>query len=282
MDLKYEITCVVRSGRPASVRAASAAIGRRGIAGRNLSGPCCAGQIAFGQRSCGRSGQGCAGRPQKRKPPTQPRAKRPPRIGGQPTSRPGWIPWPKSVTEVVIGKERQPCSSTGPGPALSCAARRGPARTIRTKPAAAATPARKRASKRRAMNRRLRIKRNRAGYVLVMFAMMFLGLLGLAALVIDMGFVRLARRRCKPQPIPPRWKDYAGRAHNTWALPPAWSRIRTCGRSGASGHGSLSPQQSDQVRRWAASQVVADGPLAGERRRSPACSPSITIGRGGR
>src|SRR5208337_4438462 len=35
----------------------------------------------------------------------------------------------------------------------------------------------------------------RAGYVLVFFAFMFFGLMGLAALVIDMGFARLAQRQ---------------------------------------------------------------------------------------
>ena len=36
---------------------------------------------------------------------------------------------------------------------------------------------------------------NRAGYALVLFIMMFFGLMGLAALVIDLGFVRLAQRQ---------------------------------------------------------------------------------------
>jgi hypothetical protein len=36
---------------------------------------------------------------------------------------------------------------------------------------------------------------NRAGYALVLFVMMFFGLMGLAALVIDMGFARLAQRQ---------------------------------------------------------------------------------------
>ena len=36
---------------------------------------------------------------------------------------------------------------------------------------------------------------NAAGYVLVLFVMMFFGLMGLAALVIDMGFARLAQRQ---------------------------------------------------------------------------------------
>ena len=36
---------------------------------------------------------------------------------------------------------------------------------------------------------------DRAGYALVLFVMMFFGLMGLAALVIDIGFVRLAQRQ---------------------------------------------------------------------------------------
>ena len=38
-------------------------------------------------------------------------------------------------------------------------------------------------------------QRNARGYVLVLFVMMFFGLMGLAALVIDMGFARLAQRQ---------------------------------------------------------------------------------------
>ena len=36
---------------------------------------------------------------------------------------------------------------------------------------------------------------NRAGYALMLFVMIFVGLMGLAALVIDMGFTRLAQRQ---------------------------------------------------------------------------------------
>ena len=42
---------------------------------------------------------------------------------------------------------------------------------------------------------RQRRRPDRAGYSLVLFVMMFFGLMGLAALVIDMGFVRLAQRQ---------------------------------------------------------------------------------------
>jgi hypothetical protein len=45
------------------------------------------------------------------------------------------------------------------------------------------------------MNPRCRKPSNRAGYALVLFVMIFFGLMGLAALVIDMGFARLAQRQ---------------------------------------------------------------------------------------
>ena len=45
------------------------------------------------------------------------------------------------------------------------------------------------------MKPRRRRRADRAGYALVLFIMMFFGLMGLAALVIDMGFARLAQRQ---------------------------------------------------------------------------------------
>ena len=42
---------------------------------------------------------------------------------------------------------------------------------------------------------RQRRRPDRAGYALVLFVMMFFGLMGLAALVIDLGFARLAQRQ---------------------------------------------------------------------------------------
>ena len=53
----------------------------------------------------------------------------------------------------------------------------------------------KRASNRRDMKRHRRQTADRAGYALVLFVMIFFGLMGLAALVIDMGFARLAQRQ---------------------------------------------------------------------------------------
>ena len=113
------------------------------------------------------------------------------------------------------------------------------------------------------MNRRLRIKRNRAGYVLVLFAMMFLGLLGLAALVIDMGFARLAQRQMQTAVDSAALEGLRWQGDATWEdLPPAWlADPNFQSQVGPPGTGPLSPQQIDKVRRWAASQVVADGPV---------------------
>ena len=49
----------------------------------------------------------------------------------------------------------------------------------------------------------------RRGYVLVLFVMMFVGLMGLAALVIDMGLRGSPNARCNPPWIPRRWKGCA-------------------------------------------------------------------------
>ena len=46
--------------------------------------------------------------------------------------------------------------------------------------------------------------------------------MGLAALVIDMGFARLAQRRCKRPQTPRRWKGCAGETCAMGDLPPAW------------------------------------------------------------
>ena len=102
-----------------------------------------------------------------------------------------------------------------------------------------------------------------AGYVLIMFAMLSVCLLGLAALVIDMGFVRLARQQMQTAADAAaleglRWQG----VQNTSQLPRAWSSDPNyVAEVGLSGSMSLTAAQSDQVRRWAASQVVADGPF---------------------
>jgi len=111
-------------------------------------------------------------------------------------------------------------------------------------------------------NRR-RSARRRAGYVLVIFVLMFFGLMGLAALVIDMGFARLAQRQMQTAADSAaleglRWQSVQQAAD----LPPAWlADPNFQNEVGPLGTGPLSTSQSDRIRRWAASQVVADGPV---------------------
>ena len=59
MDMKYQITCVVRSGRPAPAVSPEAHPAAGGAAGRNVSGPGRFRQGNSGQRWRGRPGQGC-------------------------------------------------------------------------------------------------------------------------------------------------------------------------------------------------------------------------------
>ena len=88
MDLKYEITCVARSGRPASAPAPAA----RQPAGGASQGGMSQVLAALGKALLGKDVRPprtrLAGRPEERKPSTQRRAKRPPRTGWQWTSRP--------------------------------------------------------------------------------------------------------------------------------------------------------------------------------------------------
>ena len=75
---------------------------------------------------------------------------------------------------------------------------------------------------------------DRAGYALVLFVMIFFGLMGLAALLIDLGFARLAQRQMQTAADSAaleglRWRDYVDPAG----------------------------QPSDQYRRQQASNVVA-------------------------
>ena len=55
---------------------------------------------------------------------------------------------------------------------------------------------------------------DRAGYALVLFVLIFFGLMGLAALVIDMGFARLAQRQMQTAADSAaleglRWRDFS-------------------------------------------------------------------------
>ena len=95
--------------------------------------------------------------------------------------------------EVMIGAQRQFVLFTGPGnsPVVamqddgSAKAGSGARRLVLSK----------RASNRGVMKPRRGKRTDRAGYALVLFLMMVFGLMGLAALVIDLGFARLAQRQ---------------------------------------------------------------------------------------
>ncbi|MGO9111850.1 MAG: pilus assembly protein TadG-related protein [Thermoguttaceae bacterium] len=113
------------------------------------------------------------------------------------------------------------------------------------------------------LTKRQRSRHRRAGYVLVLFVMLFLGLLGLAALVIDMGFARLTQCQMQTAVDSAALEGLRRQNVQTWQdLPTAWlADPNFQSQVGPPGTGSLSPQQIDKVRRWAASQVIADGPV---------------------
>ena len=113
--------------------------------------------------------------------------------------------------EVMIGSQRQFVLFTGPGnsPVVASqddgSAKAGPG---------ARAGAWKRASNRRVMKLHRGKPADRAGYALVLFVMIFFGLMGLAALVIDMGFARLAQRQMQTAVDSAaleglRWRDVA-------------------------------------------------------------------------
>ncbi len=101
-------------------------------------------------------------------------------------------------------------------------------------------------------------RRDRAGYALVLFVMMFFGLMALAALVIDMGFVRLAQRQMQTAVDSAaleglRWRDAIPNSMNSdpefLALQPDFNPT------------APTPDDMDCARRLMASRVVADGPV---------------------
>ena len=82
---------------------------------------------------------------------------------------------------------------------------------------------------------------DRAGYALVLFVMIFFGLMGLAALVIDLGFARLAQRQMQTAADSRRWKgcdgetsrrtDTGGSRPATWlpaCSPTTWTAGERC------------------------------------------------------
>ena len=170
--------------------------------------------------------------------------------------------------EVMIGNERQFVLFTGRGTALSWHRKT----TDRQRPAAGARGggyAWKRTSHAGLYGHAepssifaAESQPDRAGYVLVLFVMMFLGLLGLAALVIDLGFARLTQRQMQTA------VDSAALEGLRWQVS---QQCRICRRRGLLIRTSRTkwglsdrvaePATKRQVRRWAASQVVADGPV---------------------
>ena len=101
--------------------------------------------------------------------------------------------------------------------------------------------------------------RCRRGYVLVYFAMLSFALMAVAALTIDMGFVLLSRRQMQMGVDPAaldglRFRD---------AYPPQWIDPNNPGQLYASIQSAIqaenaSPSTQDNVRRWAAQQIVVD------------------------
>ena len=101
--------------------------------------------------------------------------------------------------------------------------------------------------------------RCRRGYVLVYFAMLSFALMAVAALTIDMGFVLLSRRQMQTGVDPAaldglRFRD---------AYPPQWIDPNNPGQLYASIQSAIqaenaSPSTQDDVRRWAAQQIVVD------------------------
>jgi hypothetical protein len=107
----------------------------------------------------------------------------------------------------------------------------------------------------------LRTKRtNRAGYVYVLFAMLFLCLFGLAGLVIDLGFARLAQQEMQTAVDSAALEGLRWRDVQQWQdLPQAWlADPEFQGQVGPPGTGPISPRQRETIRRWAASRMVAN------------------------
>ena len=128
-----------------------------------------------------------------------------------------------------------------------------------------------------------RRRKQRAGYVLVVFVTLFLGVLGLAALVIDMGFARLAQRQMHCAADSAALEGLRWQGVRQWTdLPPAWlADPNFQAEVGPPGTGPLTPQQVDKVRRWAASQVVADGPVGNGSAAQPSMFADYYEGSGG-
>ena len=101
---------------------------------------------------------------------------------------------------------------------------------------------------------------NRAGYTLILFVMMFFGLMGLAALVIDLGFARLAQQQMQSAADTAALEGLRWRDVQKWNdLPPGWLTNASFEAAVPGPYtGTISPAQADTIRRWAASQAVAN------------------------
>ena len=103
------------------------------------------------------------------------------------------------------------------------------------------------------MKPRRRRRADRAGYALVLFIMMFFGLMGLAALVIDMGFARLAQRQMQTAVDSAALEGLRSRDAQLQDFPQGWQQDADF-QTQVMSSGTFNP---DIARRWAASNAVA-------------------------
>ena len=107
-------------------------------------------------------------------------------------------------------------------------------------------------------------RRDRSGYAAVLFILLFFVFMGLAALVIDLGFARLAQRQMQTAADSAALEGLRWRDVQHWEdLPQAWVedpdfQALTGGPTSPPYTGTISPQQRETVRRWAASRMVAN------------------------
>ena len=104
-------------------------------------------------------------------------------------------------------------------------------------------------------------KNRRAGYALVLMVMLLFSIFGFAALVIDLGFARLTQRQMQTAVDSAALEGLRWRDVQLWEqLPQSWltnSDFQAQVGVGANPTDPITPQQRDAIRRWAASQSVA-------------------------
>src|SRR5271155_4652603 len=102
-------------------------------------------------------------------------------------------------------------------------------------------------------------RRDRGGYMLVLAAVMLFVLFGFAALVIDMGFVRLAQRQMQSAANSAAMEGLRWRDVQHWEdLPAVWTQTPSFLQSDGATGGLTDPitsAQQDAIRRWAAANV---------------------------